>query len=254
MQAVGLFVAIVVVLLLLMLASPVVETTQRVQAGFYDASQRIGSIVNDAIFTRQSLRNEHDSYQSLVQTLANNEAAVQELSARVTELESTLSYTQTVSYEAILARILSRSLTTQQTLLIDQGEDDGVTQGLAAIAGDGQLVGIVSETTAHTATIRLLSDPQSTVASAILGSDKTAGLIVGEGGYLLSMQYIPQTQRIDLSDVVVTSGLNEKIPSGIVIGVVDELIVDDADAFQEARIVQLINDADISYVTILRLP
>jgi len=254
LQTVGLFLLVIICIFLLIFATPAVQGAHRIQASFYRISQSLGSWIDDTIFARQTLRDEHALYQSIAQDRVDESAQIDALQRQVTELEQLLGYEETVTFETTLARVLSRSLTDERMLLIDKGSQDGIRDGLAVVAGNGQLIGTIGFVTDHTAYVRLLSDSQSVVAGAILGSDKTAGLVQGTRGYLLSMQYIPQTQRIAVGDTVVTSGLSERIPSGLVIGIVDELIADDAAAFQEARIVQLIADTDYSYVNVIKLP
>ena len=254
LETVGLFLLITLGILLLIFFTPAAEGTQRVQAGFYNLSQTIGNWADDTFFARETLKTEHANYQSLAAALALDSSSIEELERQITELEALLAYEQTVDYQTTLARVLSRSLTEDRELLIDKGIHDGMIVGQAVVVGDGHLVGIVTDLNNSTAVVRLLHDNESSVAAAILGSDKTIGLVEGREGYLLSMQFIPQNERIAVNDVVVTSGLDEQIPSGLVIGVVNELMVDDAAAFQEARVEQIIQEDDFSYVTVLQIP
>lgn len=254
LETVGLFLLITLGIFLLIFFTPAVEGAQHVQAGFYNVSQVVGNWADDTFFARQTLKTERAYYQSLAAALAIDTSSIEQQSRKITELESMLDYEQTVDYQTTLARVLSRSLNQNRELLIDKGIGDGMIVGQPVIIGEGQLVGIISDLNNNTAVVRLLTDEHSSVASAILGSDKTIGLVQGRAGYLLSMQFIPQDEQIDLNDVVVTSGLDEQIPSGLVIGVVDELITDDAAAFQEARVKQILHEDDFSYVTVIQMP
>ncbi|MBT4857335.1 rod shape-determining protein MreC [Candidatus Uhrbacteria bacterium] len=254
LQAIGLFLLITIGILLIIFFTPAVEGTQKVQSGFYSFSQTISSWTADTFFDRETLRGEHKYYQDLASLHTHEEAYINELEQSVAQLEAALKYEETIGYTTTIARVLSRSINKERELLIDKGILDGIIVGQAVVVGDGHLVGEIIDLNDRTATVRLLQDKDSSIAAAILGSDKTIGLIEGREGYLLSMQFIPQDERIDVHDVAVTSGLDELIPSGLVIGVVSELITNDAAAFQEARIEQIIQENDFSYVTVMQIP
>jgi rod shape-determining protein MreC len=254
LQTAGLFLLVTIGILVLIFFTPAVAGTQRVQAGFYQLSQQVANWTDDTFFARETLRTEHAYYQELAALHTHEASLIESLERNVLELEMALAYEQTVDYKTTLARVLSRSLNEQHEILIDKGIHDGMIIGQAVVVGEGHLVGIISDLNNTTASVRLLQDSQSSVAAAILGSDKTVGLVEGREGYLLSMQFIPQDERISVNDVVVTSGLDELIPSGLIIGVVSELITDDAAAFQEARLEQVILESTFSYVTVMQIP
>lgn len=84
------------------------------------------------------------------------------------------------------------------------------------------MAGRIQEVTPNTSNVMLLSDPNMSV-SAICQRSRQEGLVQGSlGGYLV-MRYLPESSDIKLDDTIVTSGLNDTFPKGLLLGRVVEL-------------------------------
>ena len=81
----------------------------------------------------------------------------------------------------------------------------------------------------------LISDPSSAV-NAILQSSRLNGVVRGNPGGDLVMDYIQQGQTFEEGEIVLTSGLGGRFPKGIPIGQVVEIRQRDIDVFQQAII------------------
>ena len=68
----------------------------------------------------------------------------------------------------------------------------------------------------------LITDPNFGV-SAVLQRSRQEGLVSGTLGNLLIMRYLSADTDIKVSDAVVTSGLSQIFPKGIIIGRVKEI-------------------------------
>ena len=108
-------------------------------------------------------------------------------------------------------------------LIIDRGTDDGVMHGMIAVAVGG-LLGRVERVTAHHATILLLTDPNHAV-DVMTQRSRTRGMLIGHENAMDFQQqgmgrmaYLTGTGDIHPGDVVVTSGLDGRYPSGIPVG------------------------------------
>jgi rod shape-determining protein MreC len=84
------------------------------------------------------------------------------------------------------------------------------------------LVGRVNEVTALTSKVTLINDPNISV-SAMLQRSRQEGLVSGTLGNYLIMRYLPEDVDAKVGDIVVTSGLNELYPKGVLIGTVAEI-------------------------------
>jgi Cell shape-determining protein len=77
---------------------------------------------------------------------------------------------------------------------------------------------VVSATPTH-AKVRLLTDPNSGVAGIVQRS-RAEGMILGRGGDVLEMAYVPKYADVLVGDRIVTSGLDGVFPKGVGIGIV----------------------------------
>lgn len=168
--------------------------------------------------------------------LAASGAANNDLEREVTELRGLLDFAKRATPGGIATHILARATGGSTTVTVDRGTADGVTVGMAAVIADGIFYGLVSAVDEHRATVQLSTDRHSEIPSAILGKRKTIGMVTGQEGALLAMDYIPQDAEVNVNDLVVTSGLDGIMPEGLVIGTISDVIVQENAPFTRAII------------------
>ncbi len=162
-------------------------------------------------------------------------AELERLRVENEELRAQAGFVSRFRSRAVTASIVSRSVGPEASaFVIDRGADDGVEVGDPAVSGDGVMVGKVTAVTAGSATVRVISDRDSATAVALLNGTRTIGIAQGMSGALLALKYIPQDERVSINDIVVTSGLEENVPSGLIIGIVNTVTSDPTAPFQEA--------------------
>ncbi|MBT3230329.1 rod shape-determining protein MreC [Candidatus Uhrbacteria bacterium] len=229
-------------------ASTILHNTQ---AQFYKISSGLNTYIVQTFSSSESLKSQLETYKNLSSEYLVESSYLDELEKRVYDLEKLIGYSQSVDYKTIAARILSRSPSQSYTLLIDQGSHDGIKTGLPAVVGDGHLIGVVDSVSEYTSTIRLLEDNSTRIPVSILGQSDTSGLLVGESGFLLSMEYIPQDRELNIGDAIITSNLHERIPDGLVIGTIYEIIKEETASFQQAMIEPIYQSTSYSNVLII---
>jgi len=132
-------------------------------------------------------------------------------------LKDLLSFKQKSAYKVVAARVIGRSADNWSSqVLIDKGSYQGIRRGYVVITYLG-LVGRVIETTNSTSKVMLLNDPNFAV-SAIVQRSRQEGLVSGTLGNSLIMKYLPKGADIQACDVIITSGLTEIYPKGLLIG------------------------------------
>jgi len=107
-------------------------------------------------------------------------------------------------------------------VVINRGREAGVRRGQAVVDAAGVL-GQVSQVTASSAFVTLISDPDH----ALPVRDNRSGLRsiaygTGDPGGLL-LPDVPRNADVQVGDLLVTSGLGERFPSGLVVGEVTEV-------------------------------
>ena len=180
-------------------------------------------------------------YQELVQLRQENE-----------QLVELLDFVDRQHFSYLAAHVISRSASTiSSQFMIDLGSDDGIQMGAPVVAGNGLFVGKVISTTGTTATISPLTNKTSATAATLLNETRTMGIAQGGGGNIILLKYIPQDEQIEVHDLVVTSGLEDQVPSNLLIGIVNTVTTDMTSPFQEAIIEPFIELSELSSVAVL---
>lgn len=132
------------------------------------------------------------------------------------------------------AMITERSATNwTSSLTLNKGTSHGVESGDAVIDGTGSLVGVVREVGVNWCTVLTVVDTDTSLGAQVF---RTKDLGVAQGDFALMreerlrLEYLPADCALLPGDVVVTSGLNGYYPSGLVIGSVEEVQLDDSGA------------------------
>lgn len=137
-------------------------------------------------------------------------------------LKESLAFKQKSSLKLIPARVIARSADSWSSgVIIDKGSYNGIRPGMGVITYLG-LAGRIMEVTNSTSKVMLLSDPSLGVSSFIQ-RNRQEGLVSGTLGSNLIMKYLPEEADIKIGDTVISSGLNNVYPKGILIGKIIEI-------------------------------
>jgi rod shape-determining protein MreC len=188
----------------------------------------------------QALQAKNDELETL-----NNKLMVENVRLREVERENELfrqllNYTRTnpqFAYQT--TSVIGRSIGVDPTNLIyfvfvDIGARDGIAKGMPVITDRG-LVGRVTAVGPNSAQVLLLIDPASSV-NVLVQNSRATGVVRGNIDGTLLMERIPQSDRVNPGDIILTSGLGGNFPDKLVVGQVTEVIQRDQDMFQSARI------------------
>ncbi|MBU0722463.1 rod shape-determining protein MreC [Patescibacteria group bacterium] len=145
-----------------------------------------------------------------------------------------------------------------QSVLIDKGWADGLFAGMAAISStaygtssQGVIIGKIVNVKEHIAEVYLVTNKNCKLAASIFGENKTSGIASGELDLTVKMNFIPQTENIKAGDVVATSGLEQNIPQGLIIGRVTKVNKENNEVWQTATIEPMVDLDTLSIVSIL---
>lgn len=143
------------------------------------------------------------------------------------KLEELLEYDKNISPEKVMAsNIISKDPGNWFSMfIIDKGTDDGVSKNSTVVTGEG-LVGLVYEVGSNWAKVISIVDNKSSVGIEIISGDKLYdGVISGTiDGKLVGYLFDPDAE-VAVGDQIISSGIGI-FAKGIVIGSVEEVIVD----------------------------
>lgn len=143
--------------------------------------------------------------------------SLDELSGENKRLKELLSFKKASELPLIAARVVARdSANWANSIIIDKGRKDGVREGKLVIANLG-VVGKISETAGNFSRVMLITDPDLNIGGIIQRSRQT-GIVSGSLLGKCVMRYFSADSDVEAGDVVLTLGLADKYPKGMVIG------------------------------------
>lgn len=120
---------------------------------------------------------------------------------------------------------------TEGFLMIDQGEVEGVKEGMIVVWGKA-LIGRVEAVTPHLAKVKT---PHHQETAILAKTTRASGVIKEEKGEIYLMKIL-QGERVGIGDVVLTSGVDGFYPADLIIGEVIEVFIQEEQPFKKARL------------------
>jgi rod shape-determining protein MreC len=164
-----------------------------------------------------------------------------------------------LTYSTVTAPVIARDPSgVLKTLVIGAGTDQGVRVDQIVLSEQG-VVGRVSEAGSNYAKVLLITDSASSV-SALVQTSRASGIVRGQYGDTLVMEWILQSDPVKSGDIIVTAGLglgNELrslYPKGLVIGTVVDVTKAEVAAYQRAVIAPAVDLRKLENVLVITGP
>jgi rod shape-determining protein MreC len=227
-----------------------------VQEKIYNVGQKLGNLcVGEG--TDQFL------YDRISQLMLEN-AKLKILEEENQILRKELNFFEENQNKFVMARIIGQDSVEPNTLILNKGEGSGIKVGFPVVVNEGVLIGKVVKVEKEISMVLLLTDSKSKIAASILGPQNESekpeentihsvlGVVSGKHGLSIEIGLIPQNEKIEKGDLVVTSGLEKDIPKGLLIGEIDSVTSEAGAVFQSATIKSLVpfNNLSIGAVVI----
>ena len=136
----------------------------------------------------------------------------------------------------------------ESTLTISKGSDFGVALNDCVVTETGALVGVVSEVGTNWATVSTIVDTSIEIGGVVARTD-SAGIIEGDfelmGRGRVRLSYLPEATQLIAGDEVLTSGRGGVYPSGLVVGHVEEIHMDESGLTRYAEVTP---EADLEHL------
>lgn len=181
-----------------------------------------------------------------------------ELRRQLETLKEELNINYTLSdYEYLNATVVSRNVGYwHNKITINKGTYNGVEKDMVVISSKG-LIGKVIKTSTFTSDVRLIttSDTSNKISVHISNGDNNLYGLINSYDYnknVLELEGISNTKDVNIGDYVYTSGLGGVFPTGILIGIVEEITTDSYDLAKIIKVKPSSDFNDINYVSILK--
>ncbi|MDR0469671.1 MAG: rod shape-determining protein MreC [Peptococcaceae bacterium] len=161
--------------------------------------------------------------------------------------------TQGRTFDLVIARVIGKDAENwNQMLILDQGSTSGLACDMAVIAPAG-MVGRIVSVTPHTAEVLLLIDRESAIGARITETRFAPGMVSGTGqDDLLEMLRVDHDAEILPGQTVITSGYGGVFPKGLMIGTVEEVMIDTNGLTKRATIRPAVDFRRLEEVMVIR--
>lgn len=206
------------------------------------------------------------NWQNRNELIFENEALKERLAAMIQEkakykmieeenefLQKQLKFNKSQKNEIEIAEIIGKSGdAAMNALILNKGGKHGIENGQPVVVEEGILIGKIIKVNKENSLALLLNDDLSKVAATIENSEKTIGIVEGEYGLGMKMRLIPAAEFVNENDLVITSGLEKKLPRGLIIGSAKNIKKAPEELFQEVSVESPINFDKQSIVTVIK--
>ncbi|GIX46615.1 MAG: cell shape-determining protein MreC [Candidatus Tectimicrobiota bacterium] len=136
-----------------------------------------------------------------------------------------------------------------EAVIINRGSRHGVRKDLAVITPAG-LVGRTVEVAPSHASVLLVTDRRSAV-DALVQRTRARGIVVGKSPQRCELRYVDVNEDLRVGDAVISSGLGQVYPKGLLIGTVVAVRRTPYQLFHEVEIQPAVNLAKLEEVLVL---
>lgn len=205
--------------------------TSPIQYGVYRTGQSMRSQFQFLIMARRSARENVALKEQLASLLLENSKLRTKLfqTQALVEQQEALN---PVNFKTISASPIGLT----RYLLIDKGSDDGIKIDQSVVFKDS-LLGLIKEVSPKKSSIMLLFDPDSKIASVVTGpNSKAQGVLIGQFGSQLLLDKVLHQESLQIGDIVYSQGSQGKLPRGLILGTITEVLEKDNEVFKQAKV------------------
>lgn len=217
--------------------------TAPIESALQDATRPAADFVNNLTDINR-LTSENQTLREEKERLLAEVARLQEAEQELHQVQQLLELRGTGTGDSfIAANVFAREPNNlQNRIAIDRGRADGLREGMIVLTKQGSLVGTISRVLDDVAWVTLITDPSSAV-SGLIQASRVQGVIVGAADGTLTMEFVEETADVKEGDLVLTSGIGGRHPTGELIGQIVDVERSAQELFQAVRVQPL---ADLS--------
>jgi len=200
----------------------------------------VDGVVNiwDGYFALVDAKNEADDLRNAkfyMGQLLKQQLVIEQENARLRRL---LEFKQRIPLSYVPGRIIASDILGQfRTVTINVGQKDGVRKGYPVI-NDSGVIGRIIEVYPGFAKVLLMIDPNSSIDGRVKRT-MAKGIIQGTRDnekMFCQFAFSLRTEDVQAGDQIITSGLDQSFPEGLVLGEIVEVSKTEVGIFQEAYI------------------
>lgn len=187
-----------------------------VQRAFSESQAWLSDLVDHYVTNVNASKNN----ELLLKSIARLEAdllATEETTKENNRLRELLKFGKNLTHQEVLAQIVAWDASSDfRVIRINKGTADGIRIQAPVVTANG-VVGYIYRLTDHFADVLTILDPNNRV-DGLVARIRAHGIIEGYTDRRALMKYVTRTEPVILDDMVLTSGLGNIYPKGLVIG------------------------------------
>ncbi|MEG2192767.1 MAG: rod shape-determining protein MreC [Oscillospiraceae bacterium] len=224
--------------------------------------QKLTSAISDTISTFtdktidiNSIIKENEELKEELNALRKKQVDYDKLLMKNKQYEELLSITENkVEEEMVSAFIIGRDgMDKFYSFTLDKGENYGIAKNDVVISIDG-VVGVVTEVGANFAKVSTILSPAVSMG-CFTGSELDNGIVSGSYDLKNSenciMSYLPKGTKVAEGDIVSTTGLGSVFPKDLIVGTIEEVVVDPSGNSKSAVVKPSADIANVKMVFII---
>jgi rod shape-determining protein MreC len=199
----------------------------------------------------------HDEIDALRRQAVENKTAAEENDRLVRILQYIRGPDFPRDYEPVVTRVIVRPQSVfRQEVVVAAGSNHGVSPEDPVVTPTG-LVGVVTEVTASSSKVRLLTDQQSAASATVLETGAAGVVLHGPSdSSTLVLDRVAKDALVEKGNIVITAGSREErfeslFPRGIPIGVVTAVSQRDVDLYKRVQVTALVDFDSLDEVIVL---
>jgi len=158
-------------------------------------------------------------------------------------------------YTYLAAKVVKNSVTLRNNVMtINKGSLDGIKSGMAVIAPQRGVVGLVRDVSEHLATIQSLLHKDTRISVTLKKNHALGSLVWGDGNFDIRKAFIkevPNHIKMNVGDSVVTSGYGS-FPAGVLVGRIIKPNVATNDNFLSGELNLFTDFSTLQYVYVIK--
>ncbi|MEA3273071.1 MAG: rod shape-determining protein MreC [Patescibacteria group bacterium] len=204
-----------------------------------------------AIFSIGKIKKENERLKELELELSIATQEKKELEEENIELREQFKLLPKDKYKLMGATVVAQDPDSPQEFIrINKGEKDGVKRGMPVIIYDKILVGEVYEAQPHRSKI-LLSVSSLNTYGVAPATAKIVGVAKGQYNLEILFDFIPHQTELNLDELVITAGKNQKYPEGLLVGKIIEIGQSADGLFKQAVVKPFYSANDLKFVFLI---
>ncbi len=203
------------------------------------------------IYDLRQIVKENQTLKQKIYTLQNQQVNFDQLKLENEQLKKELKFVKTEKHELIPCSVIGKNPTgIIDSVVIDCGTQEGAEAGLA-VSALGFLVGRITYVNEGFSAVQLITNTNFST-DAKVSQTGHLGVVRGSFNSGLIIDQISQQEELSKGQLIITAGVNEKIPKNLAIGEVGEVITGQNELFKKATLISPVDFGALNFVFVVK--